>query len=254
MSSAHGIDPSDEEALIETGCELAELGRIEAAMDCFRMAEELGSVLGSYNLGNALADLERWPEALAAFERAEAAGDEDATLPIAFMLRELDRRDDALATAERAAAGGNATAAAVVACWRWCTSWDPALEDDLRAGAELFPSARGDLAQLLIRSGRVEEGRAVLERGMLLDEVESMLPLGNLYADVLADPVAAEAAYRAGAALGDAHAHHNLAILLDDLGDTEGALEHFRLAAAGGDTLAAQALRDLEEELDDDEE
>jgi tetratricopeptide (TPR) repeat protein len=253
MSLADGIDPSDEEALIETGCELAELGRIEAAMDCFRMAAELGSVLGSYNLGNALANLGRWPEALAAFERAEAGGDEDATLVIAFMLRELDRRDEALATAERAAAAGNATATAVVACWRWCASWDPALEDDLRAGAELFASTRADLGQLLIQTGRVEEGREVLERGMLLGEEESMLPLGNLYAGVLGDPAAAEAAYRAGAELGDAHAHHNLANLLDEQGDTDGALAHYRLAAAAGDTLAAQALRDLEEELRDDD-
>lgn len=249
-----GIDPSDEESLIETGCELAETGRTEAAVDCFRMAEELGSVLGSYNLGNALAELGRWPEALAAFERAEAAGDGDATLQVAFMLRELERRDEALATAQRAAAAGNSTAAAVVACWRWCTSWDPALEDDLRAGAELFPATRGDLAQLLIRSGRVEEGRAVLERGVLLGEAESMLPLGNLYADVLGDPVAAETAYRAGAELGDAHAHHNLAVLLGEQGDVDGALEHFRLAAAGGDSLAVQALRDLAEELGDDDE
>ncbi|TQK69143.1 MULTISPECIES: tetratricopeptide repeat protein [unclassified Nocardioides] len=247
------VDPSDEEALIETGCELAEMGRTEAAIDCFRMADELGSALGSYNLGNALSELGHWPEALAAFERAEAAGDEDAILQVAFALRELDRRDEALETAERAAAAGDTTAAAVVACWRWCTSWDPSLEDDLRAGAELYASARSDLGSLLIRSGRVEEGRAVLERGMLMGEVESMLPLGNLYADALGDPIAAEAAYRAGAELGDAHAHHNLAVLLDEQGDIEGAIEHFRLAAAGGDTLAAQALRDLEQELRDDD-
>lgn len=253
MSPADGIDPADEEALVEAGCELAEMGLLDAAVDCFRMAAELGSAIGAYNLGIALGDLGRWPEALDAFEQADAAGDEDAALQIAFVLRELDRRDEALATAERAAAGGDATAAAVVACWRWCTSWDPALEGDLRAGAELFSSARADLAQLLIRSGRVEEGRAVLERGMLLGEVESMLPLGNLYADVVGDPVAAEAAYRAGAGLGDAHAHHNLAVLLDDRGDIEGALEHYRLAAAGGDSLAERALRELEEELSDDE-
>lgn len=176
---------------------------------------------------------------------------EDSLLELAFALRELDRRDEALATAERAAAG-DATAAAVVACWRWCTSWDPSLEEDLRAGAELFASARSDLGDLLIRSGRIEEGRAVLEHGMLMGEVESMLPLGNLYADVLGDPIAAEAAYRAGAELGDAHAHHNLAVLLDEQGDVAGALEHFRLAADGGDGLAEQALRELDD-LGDDE-
>jgi tetratricopeptide (TPR) repeat protein len=250
--SATGPGRPDEDALIEAGCDLAELGRLEAAEDCFRMAAELGSAIGAYNLGNALAEQGRWREAATAYERAEAAGDEDAALARAFVLRELGERDAALATAGRAAAAGDQTAAAVVACWRWCTSWDPALEDDLRAGAELFTAARADLAQLLIRTGRIEEGRAVLERGMLLGEVDSMLPLGNLYADVLGDQVAAEAVYRAGAELGDAHAHHNLANLLDERGDPAGALEHYRLAAAAGDTLAAQALRKLEEEPDGD--
>ncbi|GAA1520944.1 hypothetical protein GCM10009788_26000 [Nocardioides humi] len=201
-----------------------------------------------------MSEEERPPRAADAGDDADELGaaagafDLEDPLALAFALRELGDRDAALAAAERSAATGDRTAAAVVACWRWCTSWDPALEPDLRAGAEHFPSARGDLAELLIRTDRVDEGRAVLERGMLLGEVESMLPLGNLYADVLGDEAAAEAAYRAGAELGDAHAHHNLAVLLDERGDTDAAVEHFRLAAAGGDTLAAQALRELDEE------
>lgn len=83
---------------------------------------------------------------------------------------------------------------------------------------------------------------------MKLGEVESMLPLGNLYTDVLGDDEAAEAAYRAGAAQGDAHSHHNLAVLLEEAGDRAGAERHYRLAIEGGDSLAVGALRDL---LDD---
>jgi len=45
--------------------------------------------------------------------------------------------------------------------------------------------------------------------------VDSWLPLGNLYADELGMPDAAEAAYRSGIAAGDNHSHHNLALLLD---------------------------------------
>ena len=79
-------------------------------------------------------------------------------------------------------------------------------------------------------TGRVEEGRLVYLRGMELGEVDSMVPLGNLYADVLGDDDAAEAAYRAGAELGDAFAHHNLAVLLERHGDLVGAEWHFRQA------------------------
>ena len=44
---------------------------------------------------------------------------------------------------------------------------------------------------------------------------------------------------------GDTFCHHNLGVLLVDRGDLEGAIEHFRLGAASGDALAAEALRDL---------
>ena len=42
------------------------------------------------------------------------------------------------------------------------------------------------------------------------------------------------------------HCHHNLAYLLAERGDLEGAVEQFRLGAAAGDQLAADALRELE--------
>lgn len=240
-----------EEELIETGGTLAQAGRYAEALPYFHRAAGFGSAIGAFNLGQALAEQGCWEEAAAAYQQAEMVGDKDAALMLAFALRELGDREAALVAAERAAGAGDEMAAAVVACWRWCSSWDPALEADLRAGADLFPSARGDLGHLLVATGRIDEARHVLERGLMLNEVESMLPLGNLYADILHAPVAAEAAYRAGAALGDAHAHHNLARLLDEQGDTDRALAHFRLAAAGGDTLASPALRELEDEQRD---
>ena len=66
-------------------------------------------------------------------------------------------------------------------------SLDPALEDDLRAGANHFPAARTDLAHLLRESGRGAEARSVLERGAKLGEQVSWLPLGNLYREDLGD-------------------------------------------------------------------
>ena len=79
-----------------------------------------------------------------------------------------------------------------------------------------------------------------------LGEAVAWLPLGNFYADEMRDDEAAEEAYRGGIAAGEAYCHHNLAVLLAERGDFDGAVEQFRLGAAAGDQLAADALRELE--------
>jgi tetratricopeptide (TPR) repeat protein len=278
LRQAHATSDVDE--LIDIGCDLADRGEAGGAEYCFRRASELGDAVGAFNLGNCLrgqgrlrdavdayelalergetdawlnlgmvlGDLGDLAGAMRAYEQAERAGDSAGAVMLAFELREQGERGTAFAAMERAEGAGHELAAAVLACWRWCTSLDPALEPALRAAAEHYPSARADLAHLLADTGRVDEARRVLLRGMELGETESMVPLGNLYADVLGDDAAAEAAYRAGAELDDTHAHHNLAVLLERHGDRAGAERHFRQAAAGGDTPAAAALRDLLED------
>ncbi len=269
---------SDVDELIDLGCDLVDAGRHSAAEWCFRRAAELGDPVASFNLGNCLAAQRRWTEAVDAYERSIAGGEPDAWrnlgrvledlgdlagamrayrgavdagdleggLQLAFLLREQGEREQALAVAEEIAAAGDPEAAGVVACWRFCTSLDPALESDLRAGAEHFPAARTDLAHLLRESGRGAEARAVLERGAKLGEQVAWLPLGNLYREDLEDDEAAEEAYRSGIAAGDAYCHQNLAVLLADRGDFDGAVEQFRLGAEAGDQLAAQTLQELE--------
>ena len=128
-----------------------------------------------------------------------------------------------------------------------CATLDPSLEEDLRAGQHHFPAARSDLAHLLRETGRPVEARAVLERGAKLGEQVAWLPLGNLYREELGDDEAAEEAYRSGINAGDTYCHHNLAVLLADRGDLDGAVEQFRLGAAAGDQLAAQSLKELEQ-------
>jgi tetratricopeptide (TPR) repeat protein len=267
----------DMDKLLDLGCALADSDRLPDAEACFRRASDLGSPAAAFNLGNSLAAQECWLEAVAAFElalargendawlnlglvlhelgdlggeirayeQAEDAGDSGGPLGLAFALREQGDRETAMAAAQRSASAGNETAAAVVACWQWCLTQDPSLEAALRAGADHFRAARADLGDLLVATGRVEEARQVFERGMKLGESESMLTLGNLYTDLLGDDDAAEVAYRAGAELGDAHAHHNLAVLLESQDDLEGAERHYRLAIERGDTLAIAALREL---------
>jgi hypothetical protein len=53
-------------------------------------------------------------------------------------------------------------------------------------------------------AGRLEEARAVLEEGVQLGDVESVLPLGTLYADHLDEDDLAEVHCRLGADAGDA--------------------------------------------------
>jgi tetratricopeptide (TPR) repeat protein len=265
-------------ALIDVGCDLADVGRQIDAEWCFRRAADLGDSVAFFNLGNALAAQQRLPEAVEAYEIALAAGEPDAWrnlakvleelgdlsgamrayrgaveagdleggLQLAFLLREQGERRQAMDVAMEIAAMGDQEAAAVVACWRWCETTDPALEPDLRAGADHFPPARADLAHLLRETGRVDEARFVLERGAKLGEAVAWLPLGNFYADVMGDDEAAEEAYRGGLAAGETFCHHNLAVLLAERGDFEGAVEQFRLGAAAGDALAAEALREFE--------
>jgi tetratricopeptide (TPR) repeat protein len=268
---------TDVDALLALGCDLADQYHDTDAETCFRRAADLGSSLGAYNLGNSLAVQERWLEAVTAFEtaaaggvtdawfnlgqvlhelgdlageirayeRAEAAGDTNGTLGLAFCLREQGDQAGAMETAQRAAAAGNAKAAGVVACWKWDQTQDHSLEDALRTGAEQYQSARAALAHLLVDTDRIDEARNVLERGAKLGEVDSWLPLGNLYSDYLDDDEAAEAAYRAGIVAGDLHCHHNLGLLLEERGELEHAAEQYRLGAAGGDGLAARALTNL---------
>jgi tetratricopeptide (TPR) repeat protein len=218
----------DVDGLVELGCDLADAGRQEDAEGWFRRAAELGSAVALFDLGNTLQEVGRPSEAVAAYQAAIAAGETDAwcklghvfvelgdlaagmaayraaaaagnsdgALALAFELREQGERELAEDAAQDAAAAGNQEAAGVLACWRWCRTLDPALEPDLRAGADHFPAARADLADLLVRTGRAAEARQVLERGAKLGESESLLPLGNLYADVLGDADAAEATFR----------------------------------------------------------
>ncbi len=269
---------SDVDELIDLGCDLADAGRHKAAEWCFRRAADMGDAVASFNLGNCLAVQRRWEEAVTAYERSIAGGEPDAWrnlgrvleqlgdlagamrayrgaaeagdlqggLELAFLLQEQGEAGEARAVAEQLATAGDAEAAAVVASWRWGATADPALEPALRAGADHFPSARSDLAQLLKDTGRLPEARFVLERGAKLGEAEAWLPLGNLYAEELFDVEAAEEAYRSGIAAGDVYCHHNLGVLLADRGDLEGATEQFGLGAAAGDELAAVALRQLQ--------
>jgi tetratricopeptide (TPR) repeat protein len=267
-------------AWFNLGNSLRALHRWEDAVRAHEQAAALGEVDAWLNLALVLLDLHRWPEAERAARRAIALGDTAGWGPLGSALEEQGRRGEAVsafrlgaergdlaaavqlawalhedgedtaaqAWMRRAAEGGDAQARAVLACWRWDATTDAALEDELRAGAEVYPPARVDLAHLLRATGRVEEARSTLEAGALRNEEDTWLPLGNLLLDEFQQEVAAAAAYRAGIDAGDLHCHHNLGVLLLAQGDVDGAVEQLLLGAEGGDELAARVLREVLEE------
>jgi len=291
LRAAWVADSAD--ALVDVGCDLAEEGRQEEAEECFRRAVALGEDWVWFNVGNTVRELGRPQEAVAAYERALTAGETDAWLNLGAVLEELGDLSGAMraysragedagdpegflrlaqllheqgeqgsaeAAAQRAAETGHLPAVGLLASWRWERTRDVALEPALREGSAVSGSARADLAQLLIETGRRDEARAELERGAKLGQRECWLPLGNLHAgDDLPDPAdapdgepagvdlaAAEDAYRAGIAAGDTHCHHNLGVLLLQRGDATAAEEEFRAGADAGDELAQRALRRLQ--------
>ena len=259
----------DVDVIVDLGCDLADAGRQREALTCFERAVDLGGDWVWFNVGNTLRDLDRPLEAVDAYRRAVAVGETDAWLNLGHLLASLgdsdgaaeafgsagesqpegfldlallldDRGDRDAAHAALARAGDFAPALAVRACWDWERTGDLALEGSLRAAAAESGAARADLAALLLVADRRGEARAQLELGAKLGQRECWLPLGNLLAE--SDVDAAEEAYLAGIAAGDAYCHHNLALLLLERGDPVRAEFHLSAGAAAGDDLARRVL------------
>src|SRR3954452_6626348 len=76
-------------ALIDLGCDLADVGRQTDAEWCFRRAAELGDTVGSFNLGNAPAAQKRWAAAVDAYEVALAGGEVDPWRNLGKVLEDL---------------------------------------------------------------------------------------------------------------------------------------------------------------------
>jgi tetratricopeptide (TPR) repeat protein len=249
------VDLGQDWAWFNVANTLRELGRPLEAVAAYERALAAGETDAWLNLGHVLHGLGDLAGAERAFgAAAERAGQPEGHLELAVLLHEQGEVDRADEVISRAADAGFLPAVATRASWRWERTRDPALEAELRAGAPVDGGARADLAALLLATGRPREARAELELGAKLGQRECWLPLGNLLAgdeltddadDADVDTAAAEDAYRAGIAAGDAYCHHNLGLLLLAQGDTRGAEEQFLAGAVAGDDLAQRAWHDL---------
>ncbi|MCA0332150.1 MAG: tetratricopeptide repeat protein [Actinobacteria bacterium] len=201
-------------ALINVGNCHYEMGDYSQAAEWFGKAEAAGDTTATYNLALALEHLDRSAEQVdEVLTRAASAGDAKAAIDLAFRLRARGEYSTALMHVAEAAAAGDELAAAISSCWRWDATHDSGLEAALRRGQSRFPSARADLAELLVLTGRRQEGMDVLRTGVAEGELDSFVPLANMLEDD-GDLTGATQLLRAAAELGDGNARENLERLL----------------------------------------
>lgn len=114
------------------------------------------------------------------------------------------------------------------------------IEELLRVGMESSSEFGIPLAQVLLKQGREDEAASVLQELVDAGVYGAALMLGNLLSRSPGNQVAAEAAYRSGIASGDAHSAHNLAAMLLEQGDEDGARDFHLLAQDMGDQSALE--------------
>ena len=225
----------------------------ETDLDVFRRTWERDrDGLAGRRYAEALADEGLLDEALEVCERmwedGYVAGRTDAawlehdrgriTTAIALMTSAIDVLDDE----DRPLATG------IVGHWRWHHRADRAAEPLLRAGMDAYPTARVDLASLLVVLGRRAEGVRLLADGAAAGQVVCMLPLANLL-DEDGDVERAIALYERAFADGDGFAAWNLALVLERLGRREESAEWRWRAARAGDEIAIRALTEEDDDL-----
>lgn len=240
---------ADWRLMVAVGCEQFDAGHLEESLETFLCAVSHGETWASINVGNTYWALDRLRDAEEWYLRAIDLGDTDAIFNLALVRERLGySADDVRKLLVRAAQGGDISATielafllreqgderagmelldsvaqesdlatGIAACWRWDATGDLALEPALRRGASAYESARVDLAELLVRTGRGTEATALLEIGVALNELQSFVPLANLREEA-GDWREAARLLAIASELGDAHGTHNLALLIQEHG------------------------------------
>jgi TPR repeat protein len=245
-SSGHeqeGYSPSDHE---ERGDEFYLAGEWEAAANAYRIASDGGNVAALVKLGLSLEALGDGAGASSAYNRAASAGDAQGLLQVAFERNAANLPVEALELATRAAALGDSLAAAVRATWLWDETHDPQLESELKAGIDIYESARSALAELWTMVGRFGDARQLLTEGAEEGELDCLVPLAALLLSEFDEDEEGRQWLREASARGDGHASHSLAMRVARDGDVQQARTLLRRALEQGDSDAQDDLRALD--------
>jgi tetratricopeptide (TPR) repeat protein len=266
------MDSDAVDALLDQANDLSVRGNHHEAIAIWEKVRSEGPNWVGLNLGNSYQAIGDVAAARIAFEESWLAGCDDAGFNLAELYRSegkltqariIDRRliqksyvKAMIAEAEDLRAEGNLAgaqdllaraiddegadgdrAAGILGYLLWSSTHSVAAEPLLRRGQNEYPTARADLAEVLMKLGRLSEAISILEEGVELGEAESMLPLANIWAS-LDNEDAAESLYRRGYALGDAFAAFNLGVLRWESGRKKSARKWIARAAEGGDAEA----------------
>lgn len=169
---------------------------------------------------------------------AGLGGSGDALVELARQAVAGGRLDQGIELAWRASEQGSLVGQGLAAAWTWQADADPDLEDDLREAAPLVAEARRALAELLLADGRVRAAKAELRRGGLAGDATCFVRLGDVLADREHDLTGAIRAYERAIHLGSPTAHHNLGLVLAQLGRHEDAARELELAWHTGCRMA----------------
>jgi len=236
----------EESAAWDAAVILAEQGRWDEALTPVRLIAASGRPDALMFLGLALEETGDICGARAMYHQAAELGDPEGLLEVAFDFRETGDLAKAIEFGQAAQAGGSRLAAAAVATWKFEQTHDLALEADLRAGVSEYEAARTALGQIYLDTSRTESALSLYREGAALGELDCLVPLANLLIDIYEELDEAEDVLRRGAADGDAHACHNLGLLLLDMDRDAEALVFLKQAIALGDNTSADLVALLE--------
>lgn len=208
------------DALFNAGNSYMALGDLKRAARSFKNAATAGVWEAWFNLGDVNQDRGRRRSALRAYLRAAAHGDPKGAVAAAWMLRQLKHPAEAEHLLRVAADAGNDLAAGALGqiLFEDLDKHDDRAEVPdavvalLERGSSQFPEARVDYALALSRQGRIDDAISVLGHGEPDLDVIYMVPLANLLAETgrLAE---GRSILERAVQLGDENAADNLRLL-----------------------------------------
>lgn len=209
------------DARLNLGNSLEEVGDAEGAIETLSQAWTDGDSNAGYNLACLLQDTGQQSEAINIFEQLAAQNYSAARIPLAWHYRSLGNEHHAFALLNAAIEDpGDAgdLAAGTAGFWRAeAGESSPEVERLLRRGSDAYPTARAQLAMLLLARGDTLGGEALLERGSTAGEAESLLPLANLKWKN-GQIAAAVALFLRSYEQGDKNSAYNLGLLMKERG------------------------------------
>ncbi|MGW0314012.1 SEL1-like repeat protein [Streptomyces flavidovirens] len=203
-------------------------------------------------LARAAANRLRYRVAVGLFELADRRGSPTAWHGVASMWREAGQHEQAVRVAEKAATGGKADALVWLARHHGLAGdRESAHSFNLRAAQAGDPDALAELAWHHYRDGDDASAEELARQAAEAGHSQSMVLLGRIYAKA-GNRLKALEWYRRAAQGNDADGHANLATLLEEAGDSQGA-ERAALQAdiAVGDTGILDNLIEWRDERGD---